>query len=79
MLLERRIASWTRLTSLREILAAVSLEEIRSLVLGSVSTEHRHQPVNIAKLRLSTDEVRRLVRALFRSSAARSTLLRDLN
>ena len=70
VLLERRIASWPRLISLRDILMAASLEEIRALVLSGAPAK---------KFRLTTEEVRRLVRALFRPSAARSTLLRDLN
>nr|CDS24675.1 zw10 protein [Echinococcus granulosus] len=71
VLLERRIPSWPRLVSLHAVLAAASLEEIRFLAIPRSST-------STISLRLSTDEVRRLVRALFRPSAARSALLRDL-
>ncbi|KAL5105852.1 hypothetical protein TcWFU_006736 [Taenia crassiceps] len=70
LLLERRIPTWPRLVSLRAILAAASLEEIRFLAIPrSAATPSLH---------LSTDEVRQLVRALFRPSTARSALLREL-
>lgn len=71
VLLERRIPTWPRLVSLRAILAAASLEEIRFLAIP-------RSPTSTTSLHLSTNEVRRLVRALFRPSTARSALLRDL-
>ncbi|KAL5971856.1 hypothetical protein TSMEX_000404 [Taenia solium] len=71
VLLERRIPTWPRLVSLRAILSAASLEEIRFLAIP-------RSPTSTTSLHLSTDEVRRLVRALFRPSTARSALLRDL-
>ncbi|VDM33126.1 unnamed protein product [Hydatigera taeniaeformis] len=70
VLLERRIPSWQRLVSIRTILAAASLEEIRFLAIPRTTTA--------TSLRLSTDEICRLVRALFRPSTVRSTLLHDL-
>ncbi|KAM7541295.1 hypothetical protein Aperf_G00000035900 [Anoplocephala perfoliata] len=75
VLLERRIASWQRLQSLRTILSAASLEEVRSLVITPSGSEN---PRSCRCYLSKSEEVPRLVRALFRPSNARSALLKEL-
>uniref|UniRef100_A0A0R3SZM6 CARD domain-containing protein n=1 Tax=Hymenolepis diminuta TaxID=6216 RepID=A0A0R3SZM6_HYMDI len=72
-LLEKRVASWQRFQSLRAILSAASLEEVRSLAIP-LDTKSRFVRCHLSR----SEEVPRLVRALFRPSNARSTLLKDL-
>nr|CDS27808.1 centromere:kinetochore protein zw10 [Hymenolepis microstoma] len=73
ILLEKRVASWQRLQSLRAILSAASLEEVRALVIPS-DTKNPLFRCHLSK----SDEIPRLIVALFRPSNARSTLLKDL-
>ncbi|VDO00886.1 unnamed protein product [Rodentolepis nana] len=73
VLLEKRVASWQRLQSLRAILSAASLEEVRSLVIPS-DTKNPSFRCHLSR----SEEIPRLVVALFRPSNARSTLLKDL-